>query len=478
MTKTEDLIEHWRQIGPAEWAESPWGWIMATGDPIELEEWQRALLAAWWERRDVVMTLCISNIKKVGKTTLNALLTAWRWLVLPGEHFIAANDRDQSVGRQFAMIDKMAERNPILENAVHQTRTLLTFEPTGSTLEALEVDAAGRAGAPELRTVSHTEAWGIQTELARRAWEELTPPPDLCYGLPALRIADSYAGWEGESEVWHELVDRGLAGDPIGDDWPLYQTGGLLLFHMEGIEAQERCFRGADARQAIYYEDQRQELRGNTFKRLHLNQRTQAEGAFIEAADWDALLVDDYRCPGPGADVMLTVGLDLAPKHDYAAAVSIWEIDDQDEGQWLALGPYRIWRPGRELDFTAVEEWLAKLAQDYYVRSVVFDPYQATYMMQRLREQGLNVTEYPQTVGRLTEAGNALYDAIKQRRLVVYPGSDQLRRHVLAASAKETDRGLRLVKGSGGHKIDAAVALAMAVVSADPMANAPWAILV
>lgn len=473
MSKTDELIVHWREIGPLAWAEGPYGWLMIDGDPIELSPWQRAVLLAWWQRREMVMTLGISNIKKTGKTTVNAVLTAWRWLVLPGEHFIAANDRDQSEGRQLAMIDKMVERHPILRNAVSQTKTLLTFEPTGSTLEALEVDAAGRAGAPELRTVSHTEAWGVQSELARRAWEELTPPPDLCQGFPALRIVDSYAGWEGESDVWHSLVDRGLAGEELEGTWPLYRSGGLLLFHLQGIEAQERCFRGTEERRAIYYEDQRQELRGNSYKRLHLNQRTQAEGAFIEAADWDALIVEGYRCPSPRtAGVSLTVGLDLAPKHDYAAAVSVWRVEDNDEGHWLALGPYRIWRPGRELDFSAVEEWLSDLCKNYHIRRVVYDPYQGTYLAQRLRDEGLTIEEYPQTVSNLTRAGNALYDAIKQRRLVVYEGADQLRRHVLAAAAKETDRGIRLIKGTGRHKIDAAVSLAMAVAASE--ARAEW----
>jgi len=413
MANIRSLTRKWRTMGPVAWAEHEYGYIMADGAPIRLEAWQRAALQAWWDNRQDVSTLAISNIKKVGKTTLNAVLLAWRWLCIPGEHFAAANDKDQSSGRQFGMVAKMAERHPILRNAVNQTKTLLTFEPTGSTLEALEVDAAGRAGAPELRTISHTEAWGIQTELARRAWEELTPPPGLTHGLPALRIADSYAGWEGESETWHELVDRGLAGDPIGTDWPIYQAGGLVLFHLAGLEAQGRCFRGSDERRAIYYADQAQELRGNTFKRLHLNLRTQAEGAFIDAADWDALIIDGYRCPGPGADVTLTVGLDLAPKHDHAALVAVYPIDDGDGGQRLGLGPYRIWRPRGELDFGAVEETLVDLAQGYAVACIVFDPYQGSYLAQRLRDQGLRLVEYPQTVGRLTEAGNALFDAIK-----------------------------------------------------------------
>lgn len=466
-------------MGPASWAEHTVGWIMDDGISIRLTDWQRAILAAWWEHQDTTSTLAISNVKKTGKTTLDAILLAWRWLALPGQHFVCANDLDQSTGLQFRMIARMVDRHPFLAQHVVATRTRLVFTPTGSELEALSVDAAGSAGANHL-TSSHTEAWGIQYEESIRAWEELTPQPGRFWALPALRIADSYAGWEGESDTWHALVDRGLAGDRVSEEWPIYRAGGLLLFHMAGYEAQERCFRGNAEERATYYEDQRQSLRAGTFRRLHLNERTSSEGAFILAEDWDALILPEFPCPAPGADVSLVVGLDLATKHDCAAAVSVFPVEVPDvDVTCMALGPYKIWWPrGEELDLSAVEEWLSELAQDYQVTSVRYDPYQSVYLAQRLSAQGLPVEEFPQTVANLTAAGNSLYDAIKQRRLAVWEGSDSLRRHVLAAAAKETDRGIRLIKGHGGRKIDAGIALAMAVASIEAYGTGPWAWLI
>jgi len=477
VSRTETVVTGWRDMGPVAWAEHSLGWLMADGMPIRLTDWQRAVLEALERRQKYTSTLAISNVKKAGKTTLNALLTCWRWLALPGLHFICANDLDQSTGLQFRMIAGMVDRHPFLSERVVATRTRLTFTPTGSELEALSVDAAGSAGANHL-TSSHTEAWGIQYEEGIRAFEELTPQPGRFYGFPAMRICDSYAGWEGESDTWHDLVDRGLAGDRVSEDWPIYQAGGLLLFHASGYEAQDRCFRGGAEEREAYYEDQRASLRPGTFRRLHLNERTSSEGAFILAEEWDALVVERFSCPGPGtADVSLTVGLDLATKHDCAAAVSVFTVPDEDE-VLLALGPYRIWWPrGEELDLSAVEEWLVELAQGYTVSSIRYDPYQSVYLAQRLAAEGLPVQEYPQTVSNLTQAGNSLLDVIKQRRLAVYQGADTLRRHVLAAAAKETDRGIRLVKGHGGRKIDAGIALAMAVAGAEVYDTGPWAML-
>ena len=90
--KTRELVEHWRDAGPVAWSEGVHGWIDIDGKSITLEAWQRAVLDSWETHRDSVTTLSISNIKKAGKTFLNAVLLCWRWLALPGEHFAVGND--------------------------------------------------------------------------------------------------------------------------------------------------------------------------------------------------------------------------------------------------------------------------------------------------------------------------------------------------------------------------------------------------
>jgi len=455
------LVDEWRRLGPVRWAEHRYGWIMQDGEPIRLEAWQRAVLEAWWKHRATTTTLAISNVKKTGKTTLNAVLGAWRWLTMPGEHYACANDLDQSQGRQFQMVARMVARHPLLRQHVKATRTRLVFEPTGSILEALEVDPAGRAGANHL-TSSHTEAWGIQYEAGRRAYEELTPQPGLFYGLPAMRIVDSYAGWEGESETWHDLVDRGLAGKRVDRKWPIYRAGGLLLFHIEGEEAQEQCFRGTPARRRAYYKDQRAELRPGAYKRLHLNQRASGEGAFITPEQWEACVLDGYRIPGPNRELDLSVGIDLAIKHDYAGVVSVFQREDL-----LWIGPWRVWRPEPTVDLESVEQYLLNLQRNYGRLNAAADPYQAGYLIERCERRGLRIEEYPQTVSNLTTLGNTLFDTLRQGRLVVPGvGAEELRRHVLNCNARETNRGIRLIKSSHGGKIDLAIALGEAVVTA------------
>jgi len=466
MTKraiVDELIEQWRNIGPAAWAESEHGWIGTDKKPVKLEPWQRAVLDTWWNYREVISTLAISNIKKTGKTFVDAVLLAWRWLTMPGEHFAIGNDFDQSASRQFQEITAMVRRNEYLRKNTTITARVITFRPTGSTIQALAVDAAGNAGANHL-TASHTEAWGIIYEGGIRAFEELTPPPGIFYGLPALRICDSYAGFEGESNTWHKLVDRGLKGDRISEDWPIFLNGGLMLFHIDGLEAQARCLRSTPEQAKVYYTEQRESLRPGTFDRLHFNKRATGEEAFIEIDAWDKCVDIQYRPLMPTNQYVLFVGVDASIKHDSAAVVSAYY--DPDLGK-VALARHRIWQPSAheplDLDNT-IGAFLRELFESYYIGEIWYDPYQMHDLSTRLRSEGLPMMEYPQSIPNLTAMGQNLYELVKGGNLVLYP-DDFMRICASHAIAVQSSRGWRIAKEKTSHKIDVIVALAMSALA-------------
>lgn len=463
-----ELVKQWRATGPIAWCEGPFGWIDLDGASLRLTPWQRACLSAWEAHMDTVTTLAISNVKKTGKTLLNAILLGWRWLALPGEHFAVGNDLDQSAGRQFAMIADMVHRHPYLERNCKVGRSEIMFVPTGSTIKALSVDAAGNAGSNHM-TASHTEAWGIIYEVGIRAYEELTPPPGRMYGLPALRIADSYAGYEGESTTWHALVDRGLAGEQVPGDWPIYRNGPLLLFHAESEDAQARCFRGTSEEAQTYYDDQRGTLRAGAFQRLHLNQRAAGAEAFITGDEWDAITNQNLTQLSQTRDIPLFVGLDLAVKGDDAAMVAVMA----DGPNRARVAWHRTWHTSkrRELDLTVVADALRAQARAYHIISIFYDPSQAQLLAQLLRAEGLPMREVPQTLGELGPRGTALWEAIRDKRLTVYKSED-LRRAALNAVAKEVPQGLHLMKMKSGRKVDTLVALSFALPAALGAGNA------
>jgi phage terminase large subunit-like protein len=110
-----------------------------------------------------------------------------------------------------------------------------------------------------------------------------------------------------------------------------------------------------------------------------------------------------------------------------------------------------------------MEAYVKELSNSYHVVEVRYDPFQFHRSATTLSQAGVKMIEFPQTVGNMTEAGQALYDAVKHRTLKLY-GDDQLREEARFAVGKETPRGMRIVKEKASHKIDAIVALAMAVL--------------
>jgi len=358
----------------------------------------------------------------------------------------------------------MVRRNAYLRSNCRVTRSQIEFLPTGSTITALATDAAGNAGANHL-TASHTEAWGIIYEAGIRAYEELTPPPGVFYGFPPMRIADSYAGFLGESDTWHNLVDRGLKGDRLSGDWPIYKNGGLLLFHMEGEEARQRCFRGTPEQAKVFYADQKADLRDGTFLRLHANKRATGEERFIPLEEWDLCVDPEYRPQLPNKSRSLYVAIDGSYKHDSAACVGV--IYDTETLR-VDLALHRIWYPTPEepLDIDAtIGDYLRFLEKSYYLRLVRYDPYQLHDLSTRLAGEGLPMDEYPQTVGNLTAMGQNLFDLIKAGNLRTYPAED-LRLQVSHAVAVQGSRGWKISKEKTSFKIDAVVALAMAALAA------------
>ncbi len=462
--KVDELVIHWREVGPVAWAEGEYGWIGIDRKPVQLTPWQRAVLEAWWNYREVITTLAISNIKKTGKTFVNSVLLAWRWLALPGDHFAIGNDFDQSASRQFQEIAEMVRRNEYLKRNVKATARQLIFEPTGSTIQALAVDAAGNAGANHL-TASHTEAWGIIYEGGIRAYEELTPPPGVLYGLPALRVCDSYSGFEGESNTWHSLVDRGLKGDLVSNEWPIFINNGLMLFHIDGLEAQSRCFRGTPKQAEVYYSEQRASLRPGTFDRLHMNKRATGSEAFIELDLWDACINPEHRPVLPNHDYSLYLGVDGSIKHDSAAVVG---VTYDPEIRKVVLFRHRIWQPTAndplDIDGT-IGDFIRELNKGYSLAEVKYDPYQLHDLSGRLRSDGIPMVEFPQSVPNLTTMGTNLYELIKANNLILYP-DEQMRLAASHAIALQTSRGWRIAKEKTSFKIDPIVALAMAALSA------------
>jgi hypothetical protein len=173
---------------------------------------------------------------------------------------------------------------------------------------------------------------------------------------------------------------------------------------------------------------------------------------------------------------MEVAALDVGPKHDRTAFVSlrreyapveaiILEYRREWEGKRGGQIVERLTSGGkkeriRTVDFVAVERAILAYYKAHPFQEMLYDPYQAAELAQRLKNAGVPVLEFPQTNDRLTPMSNCFYQAVKSG-LFVRPADADLDRQAARVVAKQTERGWRISKQESGP-IDSIVACAMA----------------
>jgi len=170
---------------------------------------------------------------------------------------------------------------------------------------------------------------------------------------------------------------------------------------------------------------------------------------------WDALQ-DPYDFV---ANAPTWVGVDVAIKRDSTAVVAV-----QRDDKGILRATSRTWMPTavEPVDVTDVMEHIRELSRAYDVRAVSFDPRFFDVPAKMLQDEGLPMLEIPQSVERMTSVCGYLLEAIKRGDLK-HDGDDILTAHVLNAVPRFNERGFTLQKSKSRGKIDAAIALALAV---------------
>lgn len=396
--------------------------------------------------------------KKAGKTLLNSLLTCYRWLTRPGVHFALGNDFDQGAMLQGDMIGEMVKRHPILKRYVKINKGELIFQPTNSRLITLPADYAGSSGHNFL-SVSFTEIWAFTWESHLRLYEELTPPPLV----GALRIVDSYAGWQGESILLENIWNRGKEGEQLADD--LYLTGQQLSFIAEGEAGHKATWRGNEQQRQAYLTEQRDTLREATYRRLHFNEWQASEDVFIPIEAWQDCIIPGFHPLEAGSQRPVYLGLDLATSAngDNAALCGTYLGDDNK----VCLALHKVWKSSERQTKLRLKgtvfPYILGLRDRFNIIACYYDPYQAIALTEDLQAAGVRCVEVPQTHASRGPRDTRLMDLINSRKLVLYDDPDI---HNLAsqARAKELPNGqIFLKKASGRSKIDLLIAMSNCV---------------
>jgi len=114
------------------------------------------------------------------------------------------------------------------------------------------------------------------------------------------------------------------------------------------------------------------------------------------------------------------------------------------------------------VDVAEVEQHLRGIAASYQVQEFAYDPSFFQRSAEALADDGLPMVEFPQSAQRMVPACGNAYELIVAGR-VAHDGSPTLSDHVLSAAQRMTEQGWRLSKGKSKRKIDACIALVLAL---------------
>ncbi len=231
------------------------------------------------------------------------------------------------------------------------------------------------------------------------------------------------------------------------------------------------------------------------FKRLRLNVRTTSATPWIRLEDWNACY-DPALVGWNGFDGKeCFVGLDLASTTDLTARATVFQVGDTVCVQTVAWvpednlarradidrAPYPLWvkdgwlrvTPGNSTDYRYIEQDLVGHCRRYVVKEVGFDQALSYSVAPRLQDAGVPMVAVPQGPVNMTAPLTQLEDLVLSRKLR-HDGNPLLRWCVMNAMVKPSSGELkRIIKTSSRARIDAVVALLMALARMTTMAPAP-----
>jgi len=451
-----DIVAFCRDMYPVEGAYGP--------DMVVLpfmEEWLRRAFPL--PKGDpAARNILDSRSKKQGKSTIAGVVAVYMAARKPySEVVIAAADKDQAKDRVLRSVKYAIENGPLWRHA-KVYREFIELD-NRSTIQVLPYDWRGAAGG-NYSAVIFDELHTYTLELQRRMYDELIIPPTVEAGV---RWIASYAGHRGESVLLRDIWDMGKAGRREPGELPIYfnPTASLLALIDQGETSWRMPWITPE-----YIAEIRASERPNTFRRLWLNEWVSSESRYVTREQWARCYSQDVRPLTIGDDRRAVFGVDASTSRDLTALVGVV----RDPRTELSEVVYcRTWKPQPDsrrdgkptVDLEAgLGEEVLRLNRAGQLSTLYADNYQLHTLILKWRREGIGVVELPQTAAR-TEADQALYDAIIGRTLVHY-GDPVLDEHISNAVAVESPRGFRLAKHKTTQKIDAAVALSMALYGA------------
>jgi phage terminase large subunit-like protein len=470
------------------------------GQRLILEPWQMAIIGNLfgWIRPDGTRRYREGLVyvpRGNGKTTLSAGIPLYVLFCEDErgkEIYASAADREQAtilfhVARDMVLAEpELKKRSKVLQKSI-------TRENEGSFFRAISSDANTKHGfnascvvIDELHAQPDRDLVDVlETSMGKRPQPILLSLTTADFDRP---IEESICN---EKHKYASDVRDGLISDPAflpaiyeataDDDWkdPAVHLKANPNYGVSVVvDDFERKFKKALSQPSFE----------NTFRRLHLDQKTGQDVRWLSLTEWDACggaLERDSLRGRP-----CSAGFDLASTSDIAAFVLYFPEDGgavlpffwvprenaEDRERKSRHATYVSWSrrglieltPGNVIDHDFILGRIAELARIYRIRHVGVDPWNARgHVMTTLGSHGLRVLEFQQSFPVLSAPTKKLEVMVLSRRL--RHGGNEILRWMASNMAVEEDfaGNVKPSKKKSTEKIDGIVALIMAIAVAE-----------
>ena len=368
------------------------------------------------------------------KTTDEAIMIAWALMAarrsLKG--YAAAADKDQAQLLRNAVAE-LLELNPWLSKILDVQNYRVVNRHTSSTLEILSSDAP--------------TSYGL---------------------LPDFVIADEVTHWRNR-DLFDSLFSSAakrkrcvmvcISNAGFIDSWQFEVRENLRdnsHWHFNHLEGSVASWIDTDA-----LDEQRLLLPPTAYSRLWENIWAAGAGDAIDRELIDSSFQETLQPLTRAIEGHYFVaGVDLGVTRDASAIVVLavkhsdpYDYDSNQIGR-IRLCFSRAFRPtpGNKVNLQEIEDTLLSLHRRYRFKAVMYDPWQAVHLAQRLRMSRLPMEELTQSGNNLQAIASATIEAFNDRRLDLYE-DDDLRRDLYRLRIEERSYGFRLVspRDSSGH---------------------------
>jgi phage terminase large subunit-like protein len=451
----------------------------AAGEPFVPEWHQQDFLDEWYRCDEEGNRLYRSGLKGVprgnGKTPECAAM-ALRDLRTQRDSpdiFVGSAAKDQGrilldFARDFVEMGPLADR-------IHVQRNILTCERTRGVMQVVSADGALQHG----KNISdwygdelHAFTTPKQRELHVAMMTALKRPNSAGLSITT-------AGWD-KATLLGEMYDGAMRGNvEVREDGYLLvvrdEVNGSLFWWRQvpqdaDIEdpavirkANPASWVDVDALLKMLHSDS-SGIGELEFRRLHCNQWTQSQAAWIPIEKWNSCIGGEE--PAEGASVY--VGVDASHSHDTTAVAWAWRLEDGRVALRAHVfsprrdAPAHEYEPTRRVRMEAVREFIVDLGRRYEVREVAFDPAWFVDSADELSEMGFFMVQLDQQTKVMRDAEQHFHDAVMEQR-VQHDGDLVVSEHLAAVVASRRPNGAWKIRPLDQVKaIDATVAMVIA----------------